>query len=165
MDIDAYREAVDFGRRAAGAHRDDTDPVVDVWVGHVRQYAKDVPGRIADELASTLTEEDDGVQSVAEVLTSFNAKLEALRSSITRYAEPPWGAGNNGYGAQLEDRNILMDWVLDSDDPCTDCVGLAGGSPYEHLPTWPKMGDTVCLDRCYCSVQADAQSWEDSLAA
>jgi hypothetical protein len=165
VDVEAYREAINHGRRAAGAHRDDADPVVDIWVGHLRPYAQQVPGRIADDLARTLTEEDDGEKTIQDVLDAFNAKLEALRSSVTRYAEPTWGAGHNGYGSQLEAKNVLMIWVLDSDNPCSDCSGIADGSPYEHLPTYPGMGDTVCLDRCHCSVRADPQSWDASLEA
>jgi hypothetical protein len=155
---------VNYGRRAAGAHRDDNDPVVDIWLNHIKPYAAQVPTRIADQLAQTLTDVDDGERDIQDVLDAFDQKLEALRSSVTRYAEPPWGAGHQGYGAQLEDRNILMIWVLDDGaEHCADCPALADGSPYEHLPTWPGYGDTQCVDRCKCQVQADPASWDASL--
>jgi hypothetical protein len=160
----AYTDAVNHGRRAAGAPRDDADPAIDVWIGHVRKYADDVPDRIAEDLAKTLTDEDDGDTAVQDVLDAFDAKLEAIRSSITRYAEPTWGAGHNGYGSQLESKNVLMIWVLDDgSEHCADCPALADGSPYEHLPTWPGMGETQCMDRCKCTVTADPESWDASL--
>lgn len=166
VDVGAFSRAVNHGRRAANAHRDDADPVIDVWINHVRKYATDVPDRIADELAGTLTVEDDGEATVQDVLDAFDRKLESLRSSITRYADPPWGAGHQGYGAQLESRNILMIWVLDDGAAhCDDCPALADGGPYEHLPTYPGYGDTQCLDKCKCAVQADPESWDASLSS
>jgi hypothetical protein len=166
VSLDAYRRAVNHGRRAVdGVARDDDDPVIETWVGHVRAYADEVPDRLASELAdeanAAQAEEDS---SVASVLARIDRKLEALRSSVTRYAEPTWGAGWNGYGAQLQQRNILMAWILeDGADHCDDCISLADGSPYENLPSWPGYGETACRDRCKCHVSADQESWDAAM--
>lgn len=166
VDLDAYRKAVNLGRKAfRGTHRDDADPVVDVWVGHVRAYADEVPDRLAGELAdeANAAQAEEG-SSVESVLARIDRKLEGLRSSVTRYADPPWGAGWNGYGAQLQQNNILMAWVLeDGADHCDACPSLAAGGPYEHLPTWPGYGDTPCRDKCKCKVTADQESWSAAL--
>jgi hypothetical protein len=57
---------------------------------------------------------------------------------------------------------ILMDWVC-KPDACDDCKGIAAGSPYAHLPTWPGMGATRCGKNCECEVRANEESWNDSL--
>ena len=161
-----YTEAVGVGiNTVPGDPAIDIDPIADVWIGHVRKYAAAVPKRIAGEVADALDElaPDETTPDLASVLEDFDAKLEALRSSVTRYAEPSWGAGWNGYGDALRDKNILMVWVLGDAQHCGDCLSLADGSPYAELPTWPGMGDTQCLDRCKCTVQADPDSWAASL--
>lgn len=146
-----------------GTHRDDSDPVIDIWVARVAKYAKQVPDRVAQQLADTASEADTADSSAQDVLDRINGKLDALRSSITRYAEPPWGAGQQGYGAQLEANDVLLEWQLDPDvdDHCDDCIYLADHSPYAkgEIPSWPGAGDTVCLDRCHCQVTAEADSW------
>lgn len=162
---DAYAEAVAAGIDA-GPGKPKASDIVDKWIGHARKYAAKVPGRIGESVDAAIDElTPKSGQTVADVLDRFNEKLEALRVSVTRYAEPVHGAGQNGYGASLKDSKILMVWVLDSDDPCEDCVDLAEGSPYEDLPTWPGYGDTICLSNCKCSVEADPDSWDASLAS
>ena len=161
-----YSEAVAAGIGAVpGDPTVDIDPIADVWVGHLRKYAAQLPSRIAGQVADALDDlaPDEATTDLESVLAAFDDKLEALRSSVTRYAEPSWGAGWNGYGDALKDKNILMIWVLGDAQHCSDCVELADGSPYAELPTWPGMGDTQCLDRCKCTVQADPDSWAASL--
>jgi hypothetical protein len=158
-----YRQAVNYGRAAFGQHRDDSDPVAASWIDHTTTYATDVPDRLAAELADAANAADTPDASVQDVLDAIDGQLEALRSSVTRYADPPWGAGWNGYGEQLRSSNILMAWELDSGNPCVDCLGLEAGSPYETLPTWPGMGDTQCRDNCKCRVTADQASWDEAL--
>lgn len=162
---DAYRSAAQLGRDAApGADDASVDETVAVWIGRTRKYADAVPDRLAGELADAANKEEAKAEStVADVLARIDQKLEDLRSSVTRYAEPTWGTGWNGYGDALRGQNILMAWVLDSADPCADCVAIAAGSPYEELPTWPGAGETQCLDRCKCTIQADRDSWDAAL--
>lgn len=164
VSIDAYVQAVNHGRRAVpGVHRDDKDPVVEIWVDEKKKYAENVPGRIAEQLANAANDADKPGASVQDILDRLDLKLEAQRRSVTRYAQPPWGAGWNGYGAQLEQRNIKMEWDVESDNPCPDCISLNEGGPYEHLPTWPGMGSTYCLDACQCEVAADPESWDEAM--
>ena len=160
---DVYDEAAQAGIDAVGT--DITKPassVSKVWVGHVRKYAKQVPGRISEALAEAANSPAEP-SDVDAVLARIDAKLESLRSSITRYAEPPWGAGNQGYGAGLEESGVMLVWELGDPvtDHCDDCPDLAANSPYERgaIPTWPKLGDTQCMDRCYCSIVADPETW------
>ena len=94
--------------------------------------------------------------------SQFEDALDGMGAGILRYAEPPWSAGQEGYGTALEDQGVLMDWVLDDGaDHCDDCPDLEAGSPYtaDALDTWPGQGDTQCLDHCRCTIQAEADSW------
>ena len=142
---EAYRSAATAGAQAVP--RDSgalADNVADVWIGHARQYV----------------EPEEGAEAV---VGRIEAKLEALRSAVNRYAEPPWGAGQQGYGEALGAADVLIDWQLGADeDHCEDCLDLADGSPYAKgdVPTWPKAGDTTCFDNCYCSIVADSDSWD-----
>lgn len=160
----AYKDAVNAGRKAVpGTPRDDHDPVVDIWVARVRKYGDQVPGRVAQHLAEAATSGND--QSADAIAARIDAKLNALRSSITRYAEPPWGAGQQAYGEQLAANDVLLVWELgDDEDHCADCLQLAAGSPYEKgdVPAWPGDGNSVCLDRCHCSIVADEQTWAEA---
>lgn len=137
--------------------------VADSWVTSVRKYANDVPTRVAEQLAEAANAAETAPDATAEsIAAAIDAKLEALRYSITRYAEPYWGTGNEGYGQALATNAILIVWQLGEDeDHCADCLGLASGSPYARgqVPTWPKAGDTACFDNCYCSIVADEESW------
>lgn len=138
------------------------DNVADVWIGHARRYANLVPDRLARHLADALNEPQETPETADQIAARIDAKIEAFRSSITRYGEPPYGAGAQAYGEALGANDVLMDWVLGADeDHCDDCMGLADGSPYAKgaVPTWPKAGDTQCFDNCYCEIQADEDSW------
>lgn len=141
-----------------------SDNTADVWIGHARKYAKLVPGRISSALAETLTDAESAPESTADsIRAAIEAKLEGLRHSITRYAEPMWGAGQQGYGAALEANSVLLVWQLGPDeDHCADCPALADGSPYARgqIPTWPRAGDTACWDNCLCNIVADGDSWD-----
>jgi hypothetical protein len=157
----AYSDAASAGIGAVpGAAEHIATNTADVWIGHVRKYANLVPGRIAGALAESANDAQPD-EAIDDVLQRISEKMEALRSSVNRYGEPPWGAGNQGYGEALGAADVLIDWQLGSDDPCSDCVDLASGSPYAKgdVPTWPKAGDTQCFDNCYCSIVADEDSW------
>lgn len=54
-------------------------------------------------------------------------------------------------------QDILITWVLQSDDPCPDCRLLARHNPYTPttLPTTPKGGQTRCRSNCYCTLRID----------
>lgn len=137
--------------------------VAGAWTAHVKPYANEVPGRIADALSTYANAVvGDATLSADDIAAGIDAKIETFRSSITRYAEPPWGAGNQGYGNALEANGVLLVWVLeDGVEHCEVCPAIAAGSPYERgaIPTWPKLGDTPCRDNCYCYVTADPDSW------
>lgn len=141
------------------------DNVADVWIGHARKYANLVPGRLAKQLAETATEAESDGLTADQIAARIDAKIEAQRYSITRYAEPTWGAGNQAYGDALSANDVLLVWQLGADeDHCDDCLGLADGSPYPKgaLTTWPKLGDTQCFDKCYCAIVADDDSWNQA---
>lgn len=138
------------------------DNAADVWIGHARKYANLVPGRLAKQLAETAQEADDDGLSADDIAARIDAKIEAQRNAIVRYAEPMYGAGNQAYGDALSANDVELVWQLGEDeDHCTDCLGLADGSPYPKgtLTTWPKLGDTSCFDNCYCAIVADTDSW------
>lgn len=46
-------------------------------------------------------------------------------------------------------------WRLSPAEHCSDCLDLAGRSPYtpETLPTTPRSGDTKCLSNCKCTLR------------
>lgn len=165
----AYTEAANYGRKAVpGTYRDDSDPVAHVWIDHVNPYAQRVPERIAQQLADEAFAADTPGASAQDILDRIDAKLAALRSSITRYAEPMWGTGQQSYGEQLSANDVLIAWHLDDGtDHCDVCPEIAAGGPYERgdLPTWPGLGETPCLDHCHCWIEADEESWNDAFAA
>jgi len=53
--------------------------------------------------------------------------------------------------------NVLITWVLQSDNPCPDCQLLARYNPYtpDTLPTTPKGGATRCRGNCYCTLRIE----------
>jgi len=160
----AYDEAAEAGANAVGEESTIDWRVIALRNSQrVSRYAKRVPGRIALNLAQFLNDTQAGETDLSTIYETVNAKLEALGADVTRYAEPPWGVGNEAYGRQLGDFDIMVDWMLDEgiNDHCDDCITLSNGGPYssETLPTWPKHGDTACLDRCYCSIIADDETW------
>jgi hypothetical protein len=48
--------------------------------------------------------------------------------------------------------DVLIFWVLESNNPCPGCRLLRKWSPFpkDLLPTTPKAGATQCLQNCYC---------------
>jgi hypothetical protein len=56
--------------------------------------------------------------------------------------------------------DVLIYWVLESANPCPDCVLLNKHNPYtvDTLPTTPKAGQTRCRANCYCSLRIDTAS-------
>ncbi len=166
VDEQAYLDAATAGTQAVPSGGVDPANIVDIWIGHVRQYANKVPGRAADALAGAANDAysaADPTKNVADqIVAAIDAKIEALRSSITRYAKPAWGTGQQGYGDSLGVNGVLLVWELGADeDHCSDCIGLADRSPYQRgdVPTWPGAGETACRDNCYCSIVADEDSW------
>lgn len=168
VDEQAFLDAATAGTQAVPSGGVDPQNIVDVWIGHVRKYANAVPGRIAQDLADTANDAYAGADpnDVADtIIAALRAKVEALRSSITRYERPTWGTGQQGYGDSLSANGVLLVWELGADeDHCEDCIGLADGSPYERgaVPTWPGAGDTACRDNCYCSIVADEDTFQSA---
>lgn len=166
VDGDVYRSASAAGMDAVPNETTaaQADNVAEIWIGHALEYAKLVPDRIAQSV-SDAANDTQPAETADDVIARIEAKLEALRSSITRYAEPTWGAGMQGYGTALDASAVLIVWQLGEDeDHCEDCLGLADGSPYSkgQVPTWPKAGDTQCFDNCYCSIVADEETWNQA---
>ncbi len=169
VDEQAYLDAASAGTEAVPRGGVDAQNVADIWIGHVRQYANKVPGRAADALAATANDAyaaADPTRDLGDqIVAAIDAKIEALRSSITRYAKPMWGTGQQGYGDSLGVNGVLLVWELGADeDHCSDCIGLADGSPYQRgdVPTWPGAGDTACRDNCYCSIVADDDTFNSA---
>jgi hypothetical protein len=169
VDPAPYIEAAKAGQRAVPGYEDraiDPHALGQAHASYRRKYADGVPLRISGSLAQTLNEaagETNGYEDVDKLWQIVDDKIAALASDVTRYADPPWSAGNAGYGNQLGEFDVLMDWTLDdAADHCEDCPELADGSPYsvDDIPTWPAQGDTQCLDRCKCMITADKDSWE-----
>jgi hypothetical protein len=165
---DAIAEAANAGIDAVpeidGQRGATPDNVVEIWVGKIRKYAREFPQRMADEISQTAyaaEAEANAAEMTAEdrfvhVITAIGAKAEAFRSDAQLYSEPPWGAGNQGYGEALDAAGVLMDWVTE-DEPCDLCADLQDGNPYtlESLPMWP--GDPH--PNCRCHVTPDDASW------
>jgi hypothetical protein len=167
VNLDAYSAAIAAGQGAIppefeGLTADEVRQVLERVVGHVRGYAKGVPDTIAGRIREVIDRfgTDDGFAA------ALDEQLEAFRSSVTRYAEPTWTAGNQSYGEGLDANEVQLLWTLDGAvENCSDCEDLAAEGPYtsESIPTWPKGGDTICLDRCYCSVEADPETFDQAL--
>jgi hypothetical protein len=165
VDHDAYDKAVGFGEGAVPDFAHDlTGTIASVWVGHVRKYAAEVPDRMAERLAEVTTQAEQELESVPDILDRVAEQLDNLRYSVTRYAEPVWGAGQNAYGVSLDISGVKLQWTLGDADNCADCPALADQGPYDQtdIPTWPKMGDTACRDNCYCTITADATTWAEA---
>ncbi len=167
----AYVDAARWGVEAVRGQKSDSN-----WetLGRMRRdqtvpYVAPAMRRVADSFSDevdSLLQHPDLASEIDAFDKAVQAKLDALGSDVVRYAEPPWGSGYIAYGQTLGGFDVLMDWVLDDDvEHCTGdgltCEDIAAGGPYAvgDLPTWPKDCDTPCMDRCYCSIQADPDSW------
>jgi hypothetical protein len=159
-----YIAAATFGADAVpGDTTVDVQRIGKTRAALARSYAHKLPGRISEDMGSFVRDMSDSVadQTVDGLTAAIDAKLDSILSDVTRYAEPPWGAGQEAYGSQLDDNGVLLDWETESGDPCDDCLDLEGGSPYsaDDIPTWPAEGDTECLDNCKCHIAAEEDSW------
>lgn len=140
--------------------------VAQIWVGKVRKYAREFPGRMADAISQAAYAAEQEARErgmtdeerVSFVLSAIDAQAEAFRSDALLYSEPAWGAGNQGYGQTLGQNDVLMDWDTEG-DPCDECADLESGNPYtmQSLPCWP--GDTH--PNCRCKVTPDDESWRN----
>lgn len=85
------------------------------------------------------------------------AKGQSERKSELRlqlYASTIKAAYNSGRVLSVG-TNVIIHWILESDNPCPDCKLLHRMSPYtvDSLPTVPKGGQTRCISRCACSLK------------
>ena|GEM_PF-2920577 len=166
---DAYDEAAREGVHAVpdveNGSKPDAAQVAEIWLGKTRRYAAQFPARIASEVSKAAYDAErqanaDGLSDDDRVDAVVNAaadKIEALRSDALLYAEPPWGAGNHGYGAALDAVGVLIDWDIEP-EACPECAVMPEGNPYTlaALPMWP--GDPH--PNCRCHITPDDQTWE-----
>lgn len=134
----AYQDAYKLGTRASG-------------VGTAS------PGLLGHSSA----DEKKWVDNVLRAETvHFNKLLDALikgesmskaRIRIRNYANAVRSVYEGSRVLQLPD-DSLIHWVLQSNNPCSDCRLLHRLSPYtrDTLPTTPKAGSTRCLSYCFC---------------
>lgn len=73
---------------------------------------------------------------------------------IKNYANALRSVFDSSRMLQLPDDSIIH-WVLQSNNPCSDCRLLHRLSPYtrDTLPTTPKSGSTRCFSNCYCKLR------------
>jgi hypothetical protein len=168
----ALRNAAKAGTDAVGReHGIDFEDVALGVKERLLPFAAAAQVRIADDFAQhvdTLLQHPDLDQEIEAFNRAVQAKLDALQSDVTRYAEPPWNAGYIGYGQGLGDYDIRLVWVSENDEnTCDDCADMDAGSPYAvgDLETWPGSGDTQCLDRCRCEIQPDEDDWADAFGS
>jgi hypothetical protein len=164
---DAITDAAQEGINAVPdrEHMPKASDVAEIWVGKVRKYARQFPGRMADEVSAAAYEAESEARArgmtdserIDFVLSAIDAKAEAFRSDALLYSEPAWGAGNQGYGQTLSQNDVLMDWETEA-GACDECESLEDGNPYTMaaLPCWP--GDTH--PNCRCRVTPDDESWQ-----
>lgn len=164
---EALLSAIQAGRDAMpeeldGLSDNEARLILERVVGHVREYAEQVPARIAGRLTDVL----EKLRDDPDFVTKLDDQLEAFRSAATRYAEPNWGTGQESYGRSLDAESILLDWDVTGDEnDCDDCDAIAAAGPYsaDDIPSWPGQGDTQCLDRCRCTITADADTWNQAM--
>lgn len=160
----SYQDAIAAARAALpdafdGLTDEEAANVIAHLVGHVGKYAGQVPARIASRLEAALAE----IRTAPNVGEALAAQLEAFRSSVTRYAGVNWRAGQEAYGRGLDKNTVYMIWQAEDDgNVCDDCLDLEAEGPYsaEDIPTWPCGGETICLDNCRCTIEADRDSWD-----
>jgi hypothetical protein len=169
---DSYEAAADYGQDAvpSDARPIDKPKLVAAHTAFRRQYANAVPDRIDAALQDFVSQiRSSPPIDQASLYSQIDDKLDALGSDVTRYADGPWATGQAAYGNALGEWDVRMLWILeDGADHCDDCPDLAaqaddaGGWAAEDVPTWPGMGDTACLDRCKCSIEAEPASFEEA---
>lgn len=103
-----------------------------------------------------------------EELGYFKKFLQQIRSNKSRRdVEKRTGLYANAMRSVFEagrvlsvGPNVLIYWVLESANPCPDCVLLNKHNPYtvDTLPTTPKAGQTRCRANCYCSLRIDTSN-------
>jgi hypothetical protein len=142
----------------------DAHTVAAIWIGKVRKYQREFPGKMGDEIAAAASEAESAARDqglteaavTATILDAIEAKIEAFRYDASLYAEPSWSAGNQGYGETLDASDVTLDWICEA-DACPICAPLPDGNPYTTaaLPMWP--GDPHPNCRCY--VTPSDESW------
>jgi hypothetical protein len=84
---------------------------------------------------------------------AVDALSETMSSRVGMYALTLWGVGHTGFAEEMKVAEVLLEWVVTSDNPCPDCPRLERAGPYgpdNPLPTFPGGGDTQCLSNCLC---------------
>lgn len=167
-----YVKAADLGRKAVARYGDrpvDPHALGQAQASFRRKYAADAVDRIALNVSDAVAEEIAGATEEASWLEDAIARvgdqIDAQESSATRYGYAPWSSGQSGYANQLGEFDVRFVWILDDDAAhCDDCPQLAAESAAEPwsidtAPTYPGQGDTACLERCKCHIQADDETW------
>jgi hypothetical protein len=138
---DAYRKAYDLGTEASGIGRSapglTAHQGVDEkrWLDSVYSQEQKYFNRFLQDLISGQS------QTMAEV-------------RIRNYANAIRSVYEASRTVQLPE-DVLIYWVLESGNPCSECRLLHRHSPYtkDTLPTTPKAGSTRCLSYCYCKLR------------
>lgn len=167
---DAVDEAAAAGIDAVpdleGVRKPTSASVTEIWIGKVRKYAREFPGRMATDISQAAYDAEREANAaelsdderIAKVLAAVDDAAETFRADARTYAEPAWGAGNQGYGQALESSGVLVDWVTEP-GACDECTAIPEGNPYTlaALPMWP--GDPH--PNCRCHVTPDEESWQN----
>lgn len=91
--------------------------------------------------------------TAAEAFDAVDALADSMGARVGMYSVQLWGAGHKGFADEMAAGEQLLEWVVTSGRPCSDCPELERGSPYgpdNPLPTFPGAGDTECLTNCLC---------------
>lgn len=128
-----------------------------MWIGKSQHYAATFPARLAQNVSAAANGARAQGADDDAVLGAAASAIESLRSDALLYAEPPWGAGNNAYGATLHASGVLVDWEIEA-GACDVCADMPAGNPYElsALPMWP--GDPH--PNCRCHITPDDTTWQ-----
>lgn len=137
----AYKSAYDFGTFASGLGRANPNIVTHVGVDEKRW------------LDRVFAQEQRYFNKFLRALIAGESWKRA-RVRIKNYSSAVRSVYESSRVLQLPD-NVILHWVLQSDNPCPDCRLLHRLSPYTKftLPTTPKAGSTRCLSYCYCKIR------------
>lgn len=137
----AYLRAYDLGTEASGLGRANKG---------LTQHSSDSEKKWVQ---SAISQEQKYFNKFLNALVKGESKTKS-KYRISQYANALRSVFESSRVLQLPD-GIIIHWVLQSNNPCSDCRLLHRMSPYtkETLPTTPKAGRTRCLGNCYCKLR------------
>lgn len=137
----AYRDAYELGTVASGLGRARAGLVTHTGVDEKRW------------IDNIFSQEQKHFNKFLNDLIKGTSKTKAS-IRIKNYANAVRSVYEGSRILQIPDDTIIH-WVLQSNNPCSDCRLLHRLSPYtpETLPTTPKGGSTRCLSYCYCKLR------------